>query len=195
MLSPTFAAGATACTHPSIRLSVCFVFLFPFHFPALTPPVSAVCSARRAGQPRNRRWRPQWTSSTTHPPLRFSRPSRRRAAPCSSYPVTRAKPLISSMRSKSLTENMWCWGTPISYLTQKLRSRTLDKWNNRPFIYYLCLKNNVMSFIRIWNLLQSGLWWDLFVQQMCVVGCKWCIAQSMFLQIISSACECKHLAW
>lgn len=81
-------------------LSVCYLPL-PFHFPALTPPVSAVCSARRVGQPRSlQRWKHPWMSSTTHPLLRFSRPSRRRAAPCSSCPVTRAKPLISSMRSE-----------------------------------------------------------------------------------------------
>ncbi len=113
---------------PLYVLSVCFFFsLFPSHFPALTPPVSAVCSARRAGRPRSRRWKPQWTSSTTHPPLRFSRPSRRGAAPCSSCPVTRAKPLISSMRSKlvraNFSENMWLrycvavyWGTINHYL-------------------------------------------------------------------------------
>lgn len=89
----------------STPLYVClcaFPPLFPptSHFPALTPPVSAVCLARRAGQPRSRRSRLPWTSSTTHRPLRFNRPLRREVALCSSCPATRAKPSISSMRSE-----------------------------------------------------------------------------------------------
>lgn len=87
-------------TTPLYVLSMCYLPP-PLHFPALTPPVSAVCSARRVGQPRSlQRWKHPWMSSTTHPLLRFSHPSRRRVAPCSSCPVTRAKPLISSMRSE-----------------------------------------------------------------------------------------------
>lgn len=91
---------------PSI-CSVSVLFLpspCPSHFPALTPPVSAVCSARRAGRPRSRPWKRRWTSSTTPPPIRFSPPWRRRAAPCSSYLVTRAKPLIFSTRSEFIWE-------------------------------------------------------------------------------------------
>lgn len=46
-------------TTPLYVLSVCFLPLpLPLHFPALTPPVSAVCSARRVGQPRSlQRWK------------------------------------------------------------------------------------------------------------------------------------------
>lgn len=97
------------CPPPLYVLSLCFPpSPCPSHFPALTPPVSAVYSARRAGRPRSRPWRRRSTSSTTPPPIRFSPPWRRRAAPCSSYRATRAKPLISSTRSEFAWENNTC---------------------------------------------------------------------------------------
>lgn len=125
-VKPPLTAGATACVHPAIRLSLCassppplslsFLFSLP-HFPALTPPVSAVCLARRAERGRSRRGRRRSTSSTTRPPRRFSRPSRRRAAPCSSCPATRAKRLTSSMRSKSVQEHR-----EVVFRTQKCKT-------------------------------------------------------------------------
>lgn len=95
-VDPTCAVELLLVSTP---LSVCPLLL---HFPTLTPPVSAVCLAHLVEQPRSRRWRHQSTSSTTPPPLRCSHLSRRRAAPCSSCPATRARPSTSSMRSESL---------------------------------------------------------------------------------------------
>lgn len=115
-LSATFncsnppSAEATACVHPSIRLSGCSFFpSLPFPSPALLPalttPVSAVCSVHRAARQRNLLLKPRSTWSTMRPHRTFNRLSRRGAAPCSSCPATRAKPLIFSMRSKSNTRN------------------------------------------------------------------------------------------